>query len=392
MARTVIKNARIVTPDGLIENAAIAFEGEKITEIGYFDIPESSDCKVIDAEDGYVVAGFIETHVHGGGGYDFMDGSLEAFCEIVNNHALHGTTAILPTTIACSEEEMFSLFDVYRQAQSRGLKASLLGIHLEGPFISMAMKGAQPDDQVRCPTKREIDKIVDGAGDIIARCSMAPEIEGIEYAAKKLLSAGIGLSVAHSDAVAEDIYRAYDMGFDHITHFYCNTPTVRKIGQVRYAGVVEAAYMLDGMSVDLIGDGKHIPRELMRMVLKLKGADKVALITDAMRAAGTDVTESYLGKERPEARVIIEDGVAKLPDRSFFAGSIATSEIAFRTAVGDFGIDVCDVSKMMSAVPARLCGVSGRKGELRRGYDADIVIVDKSLKVRNVWTNGNKIK
>ena len=206
------------------------------------------------------------------------------------------------------------------------------------------------------------------------------------------MSAGIGLSVAHSDAVAEDIYRAYDMGFDHITHFYCNTPTVRKIGQVRYAGVVEAAYMLDGMSVDLIGDGKHIPRELMRMVLKLKGADKVALITDAMRAAGTDVTESYLGKERPEARVIIEDGVAKLPDRSFFAGSIATSEIAFRTAVGDFGIDVCDVSKMMSAVPARLCGVSGRKGELRRGYDADIVIVDKSLKVRNVWTNGNKIK
>lgn len=391
MSKTVIKNARVITPDGLLENACISFENGKINGVGYFDIPSNTEYDIIDAEGGYAVAGFVETHVHGGGGHDFMDGSVDAFCEIVNTHAAHGTTSILPTTIACAEDEMFRLFDVYRQAQKRSLDASLLGIHLEGPFIASAMKGAQPEAYVRSPSKREIDRIVDEAGDIVKRCSMAPEIEGVEYAAKKLRSAGIGLSIAHSDAVAEDVFRAYGMGFDHITHFYCNTPSVRKIGQTRYAGVVEAAYLLDGMSVDLIGDGKHIPKELMRMVLKLKGVDKVAVITDAMRAAGTDVTESYLGKKCPEARVIIEDGVAKLPDRSFFAGSIATSDVAFRTLVREFGTDICDASEMMSALPAKLCGVENRKGLLKLGYDADIVVLDGELNVKGVWTNGRKI-
>ena len=391
MKKTIVKNAKVVTADGLLEGAAISFRNGRIDEVGYFNIPDSTDFKVVDAEGGYALAGFIETHVHGGGGFDFMDGSVEAFRKIVNNHASHGTTSICPTTIACKEEEMFRLFEVYREAGTKELDASLLGIHLEGPFISQTMKGAQPESWVRCPSKREIDRIVDEAGDIVVRCSMAPEIEGTEYAAKKLKSAGIGLSIAHSDAVAEDIFKAYDMGFDHITHFYCSNPTVRKIGQVRYAGIIEAAYLLDGMTVDLIGDGKHIPKTLMQTVLKLKGVDNVAIITDAMRAAGTDVKESYLGRECPEARVIIEDGVAKLPDRSSFAGSIATSDVALRTIVGEFGFDICDASKMMSALPARLCGVANKKGMLKKGYDADIVLINDQYRVTSVWSMGKKI-
>ena len=391
MSKLIIKNANIVLPDEVLTGGDMVVENGKIKEIGRVTLPESADLPVIDAAGGNLVAGFIEAHVHGGGGYDFMDGTLEAFLSIVDNHAKHGTTSIVPTTIACSEEEMFTLFATYREAESRVKTANLLGVHLEGPFIAPSMKGAQPEDQVRSPSRREIDRIVDEAGDIVARCSMAPEIEGIEYAAKKLLSAGVCLSIAHTNAVAADIFRAYDMGFHHITHLYSNTPGIRKINQTVYAGVPEAAYLIDDMTVELIGDGKHVPKEVMQMVLKLKGADRVSLTTDAMRAAGTDVKESYLGKIRPEARVIVEDGVAKLPDRTFYAGSIATSEIAFRNAVMNYDIPICAASKMMSASPAAVCGVGDRKGKLVVGFDADLVITDKLCNVQKVFVGGKQI-
>ena len=166
---------------------------------------------------------------------------------------------------------------------------------------------------------------------------------------------------------------------------------MRKINQIVYAGVPEAAYLLDDMSIELIGDGKHVAREVMHLALKIKGTDKVSLVTDAMRAAGTSVTESYLGKVRPEARVIVEDGVAKLPDRSFYAGSIATSEIAFRNAVMNYGIPIETVSKMMSANPARRLGVADKKGKIAVGYDADLVLTDKGCNVKRVFVAGKEI-
>jgi N-acetylglucosamine-6-phosphate deacetylase len=287
---------------------------------------------------------------------------------------------------------MFTLFDIYRKASGKVKTANLLGVHLEGPFISPAMKGAQPEAYVRCPSKREIDKIVSEAGDIVAICSMAPEIDGIEYAAKKLKDSGVALSIAHSNAIAADVFKAYEMGFDHVTHLYSNTPGIRKINQTVYAGIPEAVYLTDGISVELIGDGKHVPKEAMQMVLKLKGAEKVSLVTDAMRAAGQNVTESYLGKICPEARVIVEDGVAKLPDRTFYAGSIATSEIAFRNAVMNYDIPITNVTTMMSAAPAKFLGIDDRKGSIKVGYDADLVITDLSCNVENVFVGGRQVK
>lgn len=387
----MIQNADIVTQNDVLSHASLVVENGKIREIGNITLPDSADVETIDATGHYLVAGFIETHVHGGGGHDFMDGSVEAFLDAVRTHCKHGTTSIVPTTIACSEEEMFTLFDTYRKAKSLCHSANLLGVHLEGPFIAPAMKGAQPEDQIRIPTKREIDRIVSEAGDIVSICSMAPEIEGVAYAAKRFRENGTELSVAHTDAIAADVFRAFDMGFSHVTHLYSATPGVRKINQIVYAGVPEAAYLLDDMSIELIGDGKHVAKEVMHMALKFKGEDKVSLVTDAMRAAGTDVTESYLGKVRPEARVIVEDGVAKLPDRSFYAGSIATSEIAFRNAVMNYGIPITTVSKMMSANPARRLGLSEKKGKLAVGFDADLVLTDKACNVKRVFVGGNEI-
>ena len=382
-----ITNGNIVLPDR-VEYGTLVIEDGVIKDSFYRgEIPENAD--IVDADGGYVLAGFIDTHLHGGGGFDFMDGTVEAFEQISKTHMQHGTTSLMPTTVSCSKESMKSVFDTYRKAASLKTGANLLGVHLEGPFIAMESKGAQNPMYIRNPSKYEVDELLECGGDIIARCSCAPELGGTDYLAEKMSEKGIWLSVAHSNAVCGDIIGAYEKGFAHVTHMYSGTTTFRKIGQTVYVGIVEAAYLIDGMNVELIGDGKHVPKELIQMVLKVKGDDKLSLVTDAMRAAGCDVTESYLGEIKPENRVIIEDGVAKLPDRSFYAGSIATMDIAFRNAVDNAGLDLPTASKLVSANPAILSGAKN-KGTIETGKDADIVIMDKNKAVSRVFVGGEE--
>lgn len=345
---------------------------------------------IINAEDGYVLPGFIDIHLHGGGGYDFMDASAEAFAEISRIHCLHGITSIAPTTTACTPEKLSEVFEAYRKA-TRCLKyADFLGLHLEGPFISPEMKGAQNINCICKPTKEIIESIAEKGGDIIVRLSGAPELPFMLETAQMLAPYGITMSTAHSSATCEQIIKAYDYGYRHITHLYCSTTSVRKINQTVHAGITEAYYLIDGMTAELIGDGRHIPSELLRMVHKIKGPEKIALITDAMRAAGTDCTESFLGEKKPENRVIIEDGVAKLPDRSSFSGSIATADTVFKNAVLSAGLPIPDVSRMMSLTPAEIINKENQKGSLTPGKDADIVIIDAEFNIKNVFVRGNK--
>ncbi len=355
-----------------------------------FSNEEHESYEVVDANGGYILPGFVDQHVHGGGGADFMDGTPDAYRTVAETHASHGTTSIVPTTVACPPDVLFAAFDNYRSGIKATDKVDFLGIHLEGPFLAPEMKGAQSEDRIYPPTPELVDKLLDTAGDIIVRCSGAPEVPYMYELAEKMSKYNIMMSIGHSNAVASQVIEAYDHGYRHITHMYCSTPSVRKINQVMYAGIIEACYLLDGMCCELIGDGCHVARECIRLVHKLKGTDKAMFITDAMRAAGTDVTESYLGDIRPENRVIIENGVAKLPDRSFYAGSIATMDRVFRTAVQGAGLPMADVSKMMSLTPARLIGCDDRKGSLDVGKDADIVIFDHELKVDSVFLRGRR--
>ena len=209
--------------------------------------------------------------------------------------------------------------------------------------------------------------------------------------AKIAKSKGITLAVGHSNAVAEQVRSAYRAGFTHVTHLYCNTPSVHKIGQEVYAGIVEAAYLKDDITVELIGDGRHVPKEAMQLALKLKGAKGVALITDAMRAAGESCTESYLGAKEPQNRVIIEDGVAKLPDRSYYAGSIATSDMMFKNAEVKYHLPICTVSEMMSLTPAKIRGFDSDIGSIEQGKYADLVIMNSHFDVCGVFVGGEQI-
>jgi N-acetylglucosamine-6-phosphate deacetylase len=328
------------------------------------------------------VPGFVEIHTHGCGGYDFGDLTEEAFLRSAECYRAHGTTTVLPTSVSCSDEDMTMLFELFRKVSDKAV-VNYAGLHLEGPYLSMEMKGAQNPRYIRTPEKVFVSKITDNA-DIVRLITAAPEIEGAEYLARECKKAGIALSVGHSAATAEQVKAAEKTVFCHVTHMYCGTTSNRKIGQTVYSGIVEAAYLSDDMLVELIGDGKHIPKETMQLALKIKGSDRINLTSDSMRAAGTNLTESYLGAISPENRVIIEDGVAKLPDRSSYAGSIATSDMILRKMVVDYELPLVDVVKMLSLTPARIVGLDKTKGSIEVGKDGDILMLDSGLNIEKV--------
>lgn len=387
--RLFVTGGQVVRPDGACR-ATLVVEDGRILDADYRgEVPAGA--QVLDARDRYVLPGLVEIHAHGGGGCDFMDATREAFETVVCTHMRHGATTILPTTVACEAEEMRELFELYRRMRQGRLGNALGGVHLEGPFISQAMRGAQNPAHIRAPQTAEVDALMDEAGDLIRLITAAPELEGMQYLAKRAGERGIALSSGHSDATFEQIARGYEWGFRHITHMYSNTPTVRKINQRVRAGILEFAWLTDDVRVELIGDGRHVPCEVLRLALKIKGADKINLTSDAMRAAGTDAKESYLGAIRPENRVIVEDGVAKLPDRSFYAGSIATADRMLAWAVNECGVPLHEAVRMLSLSPAKVVGLDGQKGSLDNGKDADFLLADEQLRAEQVFLRGERM-
>ncbi len=372
----------------LCENVGVLTADGKVA--GYSTVcPEGFER--VETDGGVVLPGFIDIHLHGGGGYDFMDATPEAFEGVLKTHCLCGTTSLCPTTCACPPEMLYDLFDLYESAKANTEYCDLLGVHMEGPFISMEMKGAQNPNYIYPPEPRLLDEILERGKGIISRISYAPEIPYAAGLAERLGKEGIVRAIAHSATNCTGALEAYRLGARLITHLYCSTSTVHKENQKVHGGIVQAYYLEDDYKAEIIGDGCHVPPEVIRMVNKLKGAENFMFITDAMRAAGTDLTESYLGAKLPENRVIIEEGVAKLPDRSFYAGSIATMDRVFRNAVLNVGLDIPTVSRLMSETPAKTMGVQDRKGSLGIGMDADIVVMDENYNVAHVFVGGRKI-
>lgn len=384
MNRICIKNAKAVLPDGL-RTVNIISEDGNIIEISD-NVPK--EYEAIDAKGQLVTPGFIETHVHGGGGSDFCDATAESFQNVVKTHLSHGTTLICPTAMSCKEDMLYKFFDAYRETKNTPIGEIMYGIHLEGPYLNPKMCGAQRPDIIRNPGISEVERLFDAGSDIICRITAAPEIEGVEYLAKKAVDNGILLSIGHSDATAEEAIKAIDMGFSHVTHMYSATTTVRKINQRVCAGINEVAYLYDDYNIELIGDGRHVAKETMQMAVKIKGADKINLTGDSMRAAGQiGVTESYLGDICPENRVIIDDDVAKLPDMSVYAGSIATMDKIFKNAVVSYEIPVEKVVTMLSTTPAKIIGADNY-GEISIGKRCDILIWNEDFSLNKIIVGG----
>ncbi len=387
MSKIKITNGKIITPFKIIPNGTVLVEGDKITAVSERDIAVE-DVETVDARGLYVSPGFIDIHVHGGGGHDFMDGDGEGFLRIAELHAQYGTTSMVPTTLTSEKEHLIETLDLYEQAHKNNKKgARFLGLHLEGPYFAMNQRGAQDPRYIRDPDPEEYREILQRA-DLIARWSAAPERKGAMEFGRYLREKGVLAAIAHTDAIYEEVVEAVENGYTLSTHLYSGMSGVTRKNAFRYAGVVESSLLMDEIDVEIIADGVHLPAPLLKLIYKVKGPHKTALITDAMRAAGLPEGESILGNRESGIKVIVEDNVAKLPDRTAFAGSVATADRLLRNMVQLADVPLLHAVLMMSTTPARIMGVSDRKGSLLTGKDADIVLFDQDIQIQKVMIEG----
>ena len=380
---TQIINARILTPQGWLKDGSVLIRDGKILEVTNCDLAVIG-ATLIDAKGMYVLPGGVDIHVHGGGGSDFMECTEEAFRKAVKTHMRYGTTSIFPTlsssTVPMIEQASETCTRLMAEENS-----PILGLHLEGHYLNMAMAGGQIPENIKNPDPNEYIPIVE-KWECIKRWDAAPELPGAIQFGKYIKAKGILASVAHTQAEFEDMRTAYEAGYTHATHFYNAMPGFHKRKGYKYEGTVESIYLMDDMTVEVVADGIHVPPTILRLVYKIKGVEKTALITDALACAASDSQEAF------DPRVIIEDGVCKLADRSALAGSIATMDRLIRTMVQKAEIPLEDAVRMASETPARIMGVADRKGTLERGKDADILSLDDDLNVRAVWAMGKIVE
>ncbi len=394
MAGTLFANGLLLLDDGFSRADLLVRDG-RIARIAPAIEPEPDDA-VLDLCGDRLVPGFIDMHVHGGGGADFMDGSEGAIRTVRRTHARFGTTTLCPTTLTAPDDEISgflaavrSLMRVDDRDPSGGDGARIGGVHIEGPWIAPSQAGAQDPAYLRPPTVAHLERLL-GSCEGVSTVTIAPELDGACECAAWLAARGALPSMGHSDATLAQVRDGVACGFRHMTHFYSAMSTVKRDRGYRIPGMVEAGYLFDEVTVETIADGRHLPHELLRLVHKVKGTERMALVTDAMRGAGMPEGTYRLGSLERGRDVIVEDGVARLPDRSGFAGSVCTMDRAVRTAV-EAGIPLDDALRMASATPARILGMQDRRGRLRPGLDADLVRLDDSLNVLMTVVGGRVV-
>lgn len=380
---TQIINAKILTPQGWLKDGSVIIRDNKILEVTNCDLAVIG-AEVIDAKGMYVVPGGVEMHVHGGGGRDFMEGTEDAFREAIAAHAKHGMTSIFPTlsssTVPMIEKAVETCNKLMAEKDS-----PVLGLHLEGHYLNIKKAGGQMPENIKDPDPNEYIPIVENSP-CLARWDAAPELPGAIQFGKYCAAKGILPAIAHTQAEFKDVKAAYEAGFTHVTHFYNAMPGFHNKREYKYEGTVESVYLLDDMTVECVADGIHVPPTILRMVYKIKGVERMALITDALACAASNSDKAF------DPRVIIEDGVCKLSDRSALAGSIATTDRLIRTMVEQVEVPLEDAIRMVSETPAKIMHVYDRKGSLAKGKDADILIMDEGLNIRCIWQMGKIIE
>lgn len=382
-------NGRIVKQEGIIEHGSVCVRDGIITAVADGgSLPADPDVEIIDVGGRYISPGFIDIHLHGGGGVDFMAADAQEVADCCRMHLRHGTTSLTPTTCSADHNRFLRAMDSISQAQRDMLAGPhILGIHLEGPYFAMSQRGAQPANSIRNPDRSEYLEIIQRFNNVL-RWSVAPELPGALEMARELIPRGVKMSIGHSDALFEEAIAAYECGYTTVTHLYSCTSTVRRVNAFRQAGIVEAAFLLDDMTVEIIADGCHLPASLLKLIYKIKGPDRICLVTDAISVAGLSDVRGEIYSQSNDSMIVIEDDVAKLPDRSAFAGSIATSDRLVRTMITQAEVPLFQAVKMMTATPAKNIGIFDHKGSLAVGKDADIIVFDDNITVAAAMVGG----
>jgi len=391
MHKLRIDNGRIILKTRIIEKGFIEIADGVI--VGYgggeSDFPAET---VLNANGMYVSPGFVDIHLHGGGDNDFMDGTVEAFLGVAQAHARYGTTSMFPTMLSGDLGETREVLFLYDKIVSQEGGAELLGLHLEGPCFSSDEKGAQDPRYLLNPEQFPYRDLL-AWSKFIKRVDLAPELPGGMEMGGYLKNLGIRTSIGHSSASYTDCIYAYENGFTILTHLYACMTSLQQMGDVTCAGAVEAGYAIKDMYVELIADGAHMSSDAVRAVYQIKGPEHTILITDAIRAAATNLTESVLGSRARGQPVYIDPqfGIARLKTDGIWAGSVATLQRLVRIAHLGGGIPITDTVRMASTTPAEAMGVDHRKGSIGLYKDADLVLFDENVNIRWVVLKGNVI-
>ena len=381
---TQIYNGHVLTPEGWINGGSVIIEGNRIKEVSKSSRHLDGMDKTIDAHGMNVVPGGIDLHCHGGGGCDFQECTREAFETVARTHLKHGTTAIYATLssspIDMMERACMTCDDLMRESGS-----TIMGMHMEGPYLNPSKAGAQMPEVIRIPDPNEYRHIVEDF-DCMRRWDTAPELPGAAEMGRYITSKGIVAAIAHTAAEYRHVKAAWDAGYTLATHFYNAMPGFHNVREFKHAGTVESVYLLEDMAVEVIADGIHVPSTLLNLVYHMKGVERTALCTDALAVTDSDSEHAF------DPRVIIEDGVCKLSDRSALAGSIATMDRLIKTMVRVVDVPLQDAMRMASETPARIMGIYDRKGSIQRGKDADILLLDSDINLRGVFSMGEFVK
>jgi len=396
MPAPCVFRGQIVFPDRVARGTIVVRDGRIADVLAEgASLPETS---VVDSGDGYIAPGFVDLHVHGGAGGDFMDGTAESFRLALKAHARHGTTRMAVTTTVARHEQILATLELTRQfrASPEPNAARVMGAHFYGPYFRYEARGAHPGGPIRPPVEQEFMQYLEYADDLVT-ATVAPEIPGAKEFALACRKKGVRTNVGHSWATFAQMTEAVGWGVRHVDHLFCAMSDKSKLRQFQMypmqGGVLEATLFFDELTTEVIADGKHLDAGLLQLALKIKGPDRLALVTDCSRALDMPVDREYLIGPRDGGEPFIKrDGVGMLPDGTALASSVEGMDHMVRTFLRLTGRPLHEVIRMASLTPARIAGRDGELGSLERGKRADVLVLDHDLAVKRVFVDGTELQ
>lgn len=383
----LISNVHLVLPDTIVDNGWLLLQDGLIAVVGASAEPHPElreGTYSLNGNGGYVLPGFIDIHVHGGAGFDFMTASEDELMDITRFHMENGTTAMLATTVTASREELTEVLDRVTAYINKPMEyAQLLGVHLEGPFVNPKWKGAQNEAHMVVPQPQWLEEWAASYPGIIKMQTLAPELEGATDYISLLKENGIVAACGHTDASFDEIQHAAEHGLSHAVHTF----NAMRALHHREPGTVGAVMLNSGITGEVIADGQHVHPAAIKLLLQAKGSDGVVLVTDAISAAGMPDGNYELGS----LPVIVEQGTARLKDGGSLAGSTLTMIKGFHYMINEVGVSITEASRIASLNPARVLGISSEYGSLEVGKRADVLLLDRELNIQSVVIGGVEI-
>lgn len=395
-ARPLAVRGQVVHPDRIAPGTLLVRDGV-IADILAPGAALPDDATVVDAGDGYIAPGFVDLHVHGGAGGDFMDGTAEAFRLALGAHVRHGTTRMAVTTTVARHEQIIATLELARQFRRspEPNQSRVMGAHFYGPYFRYEARGAHPGAAVRPPVEHEFSQYLEFADDLVT-ATVAPEIPGAREFALACRAQGVRTNAGHSWATFAQMAEAVDWGVRHVDHLFCAMSDKTRLRQFQMypmqGGVLEATLYFDELTTEVIADGRHLSDDLLKLALKIKGPDRLALVTDCSRALDMPDDRIYMiGPLDGGEPLLKHDGVGMLPDLSALASSVEGMDHMIRTFQSATGRPLWEVIRMASLTPARIAGRDRELGSLERGKRGDVVVLDADVNVRRVFIDGTEV-